>query len=356
MRKIISVGIIFLLLGVSYILTGCSQKVASENLLAEFGDQIVTLDEFQSEFSELSDREKRKYKGEEGLEEYLLLMAESRMLLETAVDRGLDKDKEIVQQIADYKDQLIVKELVKREVDDKVDVTESHLSDYYEAHKEDYVEPDKVIVTEITVKDEEKAKEVMEKIKGGVDFTELAKEMDENGESSGPSGSGSEGKTRAFSADSYRSAQDFVDTAFALEVNQISDIIVQPMGEDTLYMIVRLDERVPSRQKELSEVEKRIKRIVKKEQKKELMDTWLGKVKAEKKFQLYPERLPEPEPEAEKPEKKAETETEKAETETEKTGTEAEKAGTEAEKAGTEIEKTDEQKTSDEAVEEKSAE
>ena len=108
------------------------------------------------------------------------------------------------------------------------------------------------------------------------------------------------------------------------------------MGDDTFYMIVRLDERVPSRQKELSEVEKKINRIVKKEQKKELMDTWLGMVKSNKKFQLYPERLPEPEPEeVEEVEEKAETETEKA---------------------GTETEKTDEQKTSGEAVEEKSAE
>jgi len=327
MRKIISVGIIFLLLGMSYVLTGCSQKVASENLLAEFGDQVVTLDEFQNEFSELSDREKRKYEGKEGLEEYLLLMAESRMLLETAVDEGLDKDKEIVQQIADYKDQLIVKELVKREVDDKVNVTEAHLGMYYEEHKEEYVEPDKIIVTEVTLKDEEKAKEIIEKLKGGADFTELAKEMDEKSESFGP-GQGNEGKTRPFSQESFRSAQEFVDVAFVLEVNQISDIIVQPMGEETFYMIVRLDERVPSRQKELSEVEKKIERIVKKEQKKELMDTWLGTVKAKKEFQLYSERIPEPEPEAEEPEEKAE----------------------EA------AEKTDEQKTSGEAVEEKSAE
>ncbi|MFC1714517.1 peptidyl-prolyl cis-trans isomerase [Candidatus Poribacteria bacterium] len=347
MRRIISVGAVFLLLALSYVFGGCSQKVQQGNILAEFGDQTVTLDEFQKELSELPDRDKRKYEGQEGLAEYLTLMAESRMLLEVANDNGLDRDKEIVKQVAEYKDQLIVKELVKREVDDQVNVTDTDLAQYYEEHKADYVDPEKVVVTEITLKDEEKAKEILEKAKGGADFTELAKEMDEKGESAGP-GQGNGGKSRPFSQDSYRTAQGFVEAAFALEVNQMSDIIVQPLGEDILYMIIRLDERIPSKQKEFSEVKSRIERIVQKEQKKAQMDRWLEVVKMDKNFQLYPERIPEP----------AETETEavegteageKTEAETEKT----EEAGTKEEEA---VEKKDEQETSGEAVEEKSEE
>ena len=300
MGRIISVSAVFLLLGLSYIFGGCSQKVQQENLLAEFGDQAVTLDEFQKEMSELSDREKRKYEGQEGLAEYLTLMAESRMLLEVASEKGMDKDKAIVEQVEEYKDQLIVKELVKREVDDKVNVADAHLVTYYDGHKDDYIEPEKVVVTEITLQDEEKAKEALEEIKGGANFAELAKEMDETGESSGP-GQGNGGKTRPLSRDSFRSAQEFVEAAFALEVDQISDIIVQPMGETTYYMIVRLEERTPSRQKEFSEVKSKIERIVQKEQKKGQMDRWLETLKAEKKFKLYPEKIPAPaEPEEEK--------------------------------------------------------
>ena len=314
MRRFISVGAIFLLLGLSYVFTGCSQKASPENFLAEFDKQAITLDEFEKEFSELSDREKRKYEGEEGLAEYLTLMAESRMLLDVARDEGLDRDEEMAQQVQDYKDQLIVKELVKREVDDKVAVNDSDLKQYYEENKADYVEPDKIVVTEITLKDEEKAKELMAKIKDGADFTELAKEVDAKGESEGP-GAGNEGKTRPFSESQFRNAQEFVKTAFALELNQISDIIVQPMGEITYYMIIRLDEKIPSRQKEFSEVEKKIRRLVQKQKKKDQMDSWLEKVKAEKKYKLYPDRIPESAIEAATTEKtKATTEETKATT------------------------------------------
>ncbi len=336
MRRITSVSAVFLLLALSYVFGGCSQKIQQGDILAEFGGQVVTLDEFQKELSELSDREKRKYEDQEGLEEYLTLMAESRMLLEVANDKGLDRDKEIVKQVAEYKDQLIVKELVKREVDDKVNVTDAHLAQYYEGNKADYVDPEKVVVTEITLKDEEKAKEILEKLKGGEDFTELAKEMDEKGESSGP-GQGNGGKSRPFSRSSYRTAQEFVEVAFALEVNQISDIIVQPLGEDTYYMLIRLDERIPSKQKELSEVKSRIERIVQKEQKKAQMDRWLETVKVEKNFQLYPERIPEP-----------------AETEEETEAEEGTEAGTKEKEEA--VEKKDEQEASSEAVEEKSEE
>ena len=304
MKRTISVITISLILGLSIFLGGCSQKVQQENVLAEFKDQVITVDELEKEISELPEWKQSTYKDQAGREEYLTLMAESRMLLQVAAENGLHKDPEIVKQTSEYRDQLMVKELVKREVDDKISVTDIDLRKYYEEHKTDYVEPEKVTVTEITVKDEEKAKEIMDKIKGGADFTELAKEMDAKGESSGP-GQGNEGKARPFSRDSYSSAQEFVNTAFSLEVGGISDIIVQPIRDETYYMIVRLDERSPSRQQEFSEVEDRISKIVEKEKKKERMDKWLETLKVESKFYIHPDRIPEP-VEAEKVEEAAE--------------------------------------------------
>lgn len=291
MKRVIFLVSAFMIVISSCIFVGCSQKAQQENVLAEFDKQVVTLDELKQEISELPEWKQKKYKDQAGREEYLTLMAESRMLLQLANEKGLSKDPEIVKQTREYRDQLVVKELVKREVDDKVNVTDDLVSKYYEDHKDEYVDPEKVSVTEITLEDEGKAKEIMEKIKGGADFTEVAKEMADKAESVGP-GQRSEGKV-TFSQDSYSSAREFVETAFGLEAGDVSNIIVQPIGEKTYYMIVRLDERIPSRQKELSEVESKIRRTVEKDEKKKIMDKWLGTIKAEKGFQLYPDRLPE---------------------------------------------------------------
>ena len=291
MKRVISVTITFLLFSFSMLLAGCGQKVANEQILAEFGNQFVTVDELEKEISELSEWKRSKYEDEEGREEYLTLMAESRMLLQVAGEKGLAKDPEIVKQVEEYEHQLVVKKLVEAEVDDQIDVTETDLKVYYEAHKDEYVEPEKVVVTEITLKDEEKAKEIMEQIKGGADFTELAKEIDAKGESMGP-GQGSEGKTSAFSRDSFSSVEKFTETVFALEIGEISDVIVQPLREETYYMIARLDEHMPERQQEFSEVESNIRRTVEKQKKDERMEEWLTGLKDANKFKLYPERVP----------------------------------------------------------------
>jgi peptidyl-prolyl cis-trans isomerase C len=312
MKRVIFLMSAFMILISSCIFVGCSQKAQKENVLAEFDKQVVTLEELEKEISELPEWKQKKYKDQAGREEYLTLMAESRMLLQVANEKGLNKDPEIVKQTREYRDQLVVKELVKKEVDDKVRVTDDLVSKYYADHKDEYVEPEKVSVTEVTLEDEDKAKEVMEKVKGGADFTALAKEMSDKAESVGP-GQRSEGKV-TFSQDSYSSAREFVETAFGLQAGDISNIIVQPIGEKTYYMIVRLDERMPSRQKELSEVESKIRREVEKEEKKKIMDRWLETIKMEKDFQLYPDRLPvaveeeKAEPEEVKPENAAGTE------------------------------------------------
>jgi len=307
MKKAICITVTFLIFGFSIFLGGCSKKAQEGVILAEFDGQVVTIDELEQEISELSSYKQKKYKDQAGREEYLVLMAESRMLLQAAIDSGLDKDEKILQETQDYKDQLIVKEFVKREVDDKVVLIDGDLSKYYAEHKEDYLIPEKVVVTEISVKEEEKAKEIMKKIKAGADYTELAKEMDAKGETFGP-GKGNEGKTNPFSVAQFSNAPVFAETCFGLEIGQISDLIVQPLRDETFYMIARLDERIEPKQQELSEVEKRIRSIVQKEKKKGRMDKWLEGLKVDHSYKLYPERIPEVvEPEEETEEKAAET-------------------------------------------------
>jgi len=284
-------SILLIFISLCVLVSGCAQKVSEEQILAKFDNQVVTISELEKEISELPEWRQNQYKDQAGREEYLTLMAESRMLLQVANERKLNKHPDVVKQVKEYQNELMRDALVKKEVDDQVKIDDADLEKYYADHKADYVEPERVVVTEITLKDEATAKEVMEKIKAGADFTELAKEIDAKGESFGP-GQGNEGKTRPFSRDSYSSARTFVETAFSLEPNKISDIIVQPLGQDTYYMIIRQDERIPSRQKEFSEVKDDIKGTLEREKKEERKNQWLGTLKKEKKFEIFADKIP----------------------------------------------------------------
>jgi len=278
----------------AFLVIGCSQKVSDKDILASFDKkQVVKASEIEKEISELPEWKQDKYKDQAGREEYLTLMAESRMILQVANERKLEKNPEIIKQVKEFQDQLMRDELNKREVDDKVKVTDGDIEVHYGTRKAEFVEPERVVVTEITQKDEAKAKEVMEKIKGGADFTELAKEMDTKGESSGP-GLGNGGKTRPFSRDSYSSAKNFVDTAFNLKTGEMSDILVQLIGQETYYMIIRVDEKIPSRQQELSEVKDSISKTVESDMKDARKKQWIEELKKEKKVQPLYDRVPKP--------------------------------------------------------------
>ncbi|HGJ66475.1 TPA: hypothetical protein ENS27_14020 [bacterium] len=307
MRKSILLGLLFLMVFVTLFVNGCGQKASKDVVLASFGKHTVTASELEKEISELPEWKQDKYKDKAGREEYLTLMAESRMILQVAKDNKLDKDAEIDKQVKDFVEETMRDKIVEMEVDNKIKISDLDIEKYYAEHKEDYVEPDRIVVTEITFKDEAKAREVFDQIKNGANLDELAKEIDSKGESFGP-GAGNAGKTRPFSRDSYSSAKTFVDTAFSLKPGEMyDDVLVQPIGDETYYMIIRQDEFMASRQQELSEVKDDVKRKVENDMKERRRENWINQLKQDYKVEVFENNIPadpEPQPEGQEEEVK----------------------------------------------------
>ena len=323
MKKSILLLPMIAILAFLVLLSGCSQKMDDKSILASFDKQVIKANELDKEIAELPEWKQDKYKDQTGREEYLTLMAESRMILDVASKRKLEKNPEVIKQLKEFQDQVMRDELTKQEVDSKVKVSDGDIEKYYAENKAKYVEPDKIVTTDITLKDEAKAKEVMEKLKAGADFTELAKEMDAKKESMGP-GSGNGGKT-TLTKDSFSSAKNFVDKAFSMNIGEISDTITQPMGPDTYYMIIRLDEKIPSRQKELSEVRDDIKSTAESEAKDARKVQFFNELRKAMKVETFADRIP-PTPEVKEEAKKEGQETAKSEAKPEEKKPEEKKA------------------------------
>jgi len=275
-------------------------------VLAKIGKDRISLSQINKDISEMQAWKQDRYKGKEGKTKYLDELIEEKLITLAAYGQKLQDDAEISRQVKEYKDQLMLKELVKQEVDDKIKIEDADIQKYYDEHKEDYVDPEKIVVTEVTLKDEEKAREILEQIKNGGDFTEIAKELDAKGESFGP-GMGKEGKTNPFSTKSYSSAKEFTEIAFNLKVGEVSDLFTQPMGQETYQMIIRKDEEMPSRQKELDEVKDNVKREVEREKKRARIEEWLDGMKKEMKFEIFADKIPAPVVEEEKPKEEGAT-------------------------------------------------
>ena len=301
------------LIATCFVFSGCggSATAAEGTVIAEFewdGKQQITLEEMLEEISELPEYKQRKYKDKSGLEEYMTLMAESRLILCLAKDRKLDEDEEILKKVRDHLHKLMVDKITDTEVTEKLVLTEEDYRLYYEANTEDYVDTENVELTSIALGDEERATEVLEELKGGRDMIELATELSDHGELVGPgSDAQNPGKTGKIRRGTFpEGTEPFVDAAFAATVGELHDSVIKITVRGNNYFIIfRKDVHNEERQKTFDEedVRRSVERAAKRQKRKELMAQWLSQLRERAQVQIHREHIPDmPEEEAEQDE------------------------------------------------------
>lgn len=285
----------------------CGDKAigADGTVIAEFdwnGTQRITLEEMMQEISELPEYKQRQYQDKEGLETYMLLMAESRLILNLARDEKLNEDPEILKKVQDYLHELMVKRITTQEVDDKLILSEDDYIQYYEAHKEDYVRPAQVRLSCITLMNQERADETFAQIKDGKDILEAAQELSDRGELVGPGANpASPGDTDYIGRDSFPTGTEpFLDAAFAGEIGELHDGVIEvDVQGQKYYMIFRKDEARDEYQKPFDEedVRKSVERKAEREKRQKLMDDWVRQLRERAEVKTYIDRIPEAESE-----------------------------------------------------------
>lgn len=294
----------------------CGDKAigADGTVIAEFeweGKQRITLEEMMQEIAELPEYKQRQYKDKEGLEEYMTLMAESRLILCLAKDLKLNEDQEILKKVKNYLHELMIERLTDQEVDGKLIISENDYEDYYDAHKGDYIRPEQVKLLCITLQDKERADEVFAEINAGKDIAVSAQELSDRGELVGPGANpASPGDTDYISKNSYPTGTEpFMDAAFSAEIGTLhpSVIDVEVQGQ-MFYMIFRKDEAREEYQRPFSEedVRKNVIRKVEREKRDALMDNWVLQLRERAEVKTFIDRIPEDETPEEQPEEATE--------------------------------------------------
>ncbi len=285
----------------------CGDKAigADGTVIAEFewnGKQRITLEEMMQEISELPEYKQRQYQDKEGLETYMVLMAESRLILSLARDEKLNEDPEILKKVQDYLHELMVKKITAQEVDDQLSLTEDDYVQHYEANKQEYIRPEQVRLSCVTLLNKERADEVYAQIKEGKAILEIAQELSDRGELVGPGANpATPGDTDYISRSAFPAGTEpFLDAAFAAEIGQLHDgvIEVEVQGQK-YYMMFRKDEARDEYQKPFEEedVRKSVVRKAERERRQELMDNWIAQLRERAEVKTYIDRIPEAEPE-----------------------------------------------------------
>ena len=224
------------------------EQTEDDEVLVIVNGEEITISEYNDKLKRLSNYEKARYRGEEGHRKFLEALIQQKVMVQKAREMGLDKNDEVQTKIValmkEVTERVLIEALIKQEILDKVVVTDEEAKAYYDEHKEEFKDKEKVKIRQIIAATEEEAQEILQELENGADFAELASRKSNN-QSGGDPGYIERGKMPAVLENIY----------FSLEVGEISDAVKTNQG----YYIVKLEDKKEAAIKEFYEVSDDIK-------------------------------------------------------------------------------------------------
>ena len=115
-------------------------KIKTEGgvVVARIGDRKITMTGLENEIEKLPPSVQTQFKDKEGKFRFLQQYVGTELLYDTALRRGFDKDKDVIDGAFQMKKQLMINKLLAEEIPQDIEISESEIKLYYDAHKEDF--------------------------------------------------------------------------------------------------------------------------------------------------------------------------------------------------------------------------
>jgi peptidyl-prolyl cis-trans isomerase C len=256
-------------------------------VLAEVAGTTITVEDFENELRSLPEPTQKRMNTGEQKKKHLDKMIDEILLMDEAEKRGLERDEEIRTKVERYRKRLITEKLYREVAKEKVQVGEEEIQEYFQAHKERFVQKERIRVRQILIllppnagpekeaEAKKKAGEILRRAKAGEDFAELAKEYSE-----GPAASRG-GDLGYFSRG--RMVPAFEEAAFDLENDgDVSPVVRTKFG----YHIIQLTGRQPAKELSIEEVRDRIIRQLESAKRREVRQSLAEELRREAKVEI----------------------------------------------------------------------
>jgi len=288
-------NILFLIpICLSIILISCNEIEKEPEVFIHIGDQAITYDEFEASFNEYIQDLKQEYL-KDYIQDILIRMKGKEtgitvdneeikkfskffesQLLDTSLEKYL-KSSGLTQEQwhQKIKNDLIKEKVVKKEVYDKITVSQAEIQTYYEENRDDFFYPRKYNVFQILTDSQEEAKSIKKKLKTTKYFKTLATKHSISPEAEKGGELGIINLT-ALPVNAQEELQ-------CLRVNKVSDIVTTSLG----YHIFMIKEILPSGYKTQSEVEDKITKLLMQMKREEAFKLWISQLEKEMNTQIY---------------------------------------------------------------------
>ena len=192
------------------------------------------------------------------------------------------------------REMILIQEIIKKAVDDKVKVTEADCKKFYDENRSKFVVPEQVRASHILILCPPEAtgevrtqklaqiQAALSLVKGGENFADVARKFSED------PGSKEQGGDLGFFSRG-RMVPEFETAAFALATNQVSDVVTTHYG----YHVIKAIERKPAGERTFADAKENIESYLKNLQGQEVAKQYLKELRDKSKVEIL---LPEPPP------------------------------------------------------------
>jgi hypothetical protein len=272
--------------------TTLAKEEMSDKVLATVGKETITENDIFVKILTLPPQARARYETPEGIKELLGLAVKSSMLSQEARRLGIHTKEDVAKKIKEISDTIIIQELTKQEVANKVTVKEEGIAAYYKENRGNYVKHAKVkvnlILFEVNKDDppqnkkekQKKAEQALQRIKKGAKFEELAEELSDDNltkERGGSTGFFARGERK------NKYSEIFEEKAFSLKAGELSDVFEDKRG----FYLIKVVAKKERHEQTLNEVGKRIEKQLRQEKQKEAYESYVESLKKRYPVTIY---------------------------------------------------------------------
>lgn len=237
-----------------------------DKVLAEVNGKKITGVDYNLFIDSLNPQLKQYFGGEELNKDVVNELVYQALLYEDAMENGMDKEDEFIQVVEKTKESML-KTYALGKLLATAEVKDEDIKRFYEDNKDAFKQAESADASHILVEEEDKAREIYEKIKNGGDFEELAKEFSTcpSKEKGGDLGTFTRGQM----------VKEFEDAVFENEVGTITEPVKTQFG----YHIIKINKKNPARELSFDEVKDKIVEQVRRQKEQEIYNKKITELK-----------------------------------------------------------------------------
>jgi len=269
-------------------------------IVAEIGPRKITLSQFERmlddeirkatesmpepQAKQYAEYLRKQYASPEAKQQKLGEIVGREVLAREAKERKVDQSESFKQKLAEFADQLMVREVIEAETA-KINLSDNDCKLYYEANASKYKEPAKAKISRILLDDEQAARDLLATLKTAEDFAAAAKEKSKDGATKEKGGEIAAEVRPGQWVPGIGRNQKLNDAIFASKAGAVLDEVYK---SDDGFNLVLVREKTAERQKAFDEVKEQVRREYEDQKRREVIDALVQSLFEKHKVTLHP--------------------------------------------------------------------